>query len=97
MGSGLGYFCDSTKSDHYYFEVAGCPAVFINQSPDPWNNTAEDTPDKISVTALEENGALATAVMLDWAKNPAHRDKKAAAPTLACMSSNGCGQIRHES
>jgi Zn-dependent M28 family amino/carboxypeptidase len=71
-------FDAGTNSDHTYFEMVGVPAVFLHQSPDPYYHTAEDTPDKIDVTKLEENGELATAVMYEWAKNPNLRAKKAA-------------------
>jgi len=71
-------FTASCNSDHCYFEVAGVPIVFLHQSPDPWYHTSEDTPDKILLDKLEENGELATATMYDWAKNPALRAKKAA-------------------
>jgi len=71
-------FVAGENSDHTYFEMVGCPATFLHQSPDPYYHTAEDTPDKINVNKLEENGELATAVMSDWAKNPALREKKAA-------------------
>jgi aminopeptidase YwaD len=71
-------FTAGANSDHYYFEVVGCPVSFLAHSPDPWFHTPEDTPDKIQVDTLEENGGLATAVMYDWAKNPALRAKKAA-------------------
>jgi aminopeptidase Y len=71
-------FTAGANSDHYYFEVVGVPVVFLHQSPDPYYHTSEDTPDKIDVTKLEENGELATATMYDWAKNPALREKKAA-------------------
>ena len=85
-------FTAGANSDHYYFEVVGCPAVFITQEPDPWNNTAEDTPDKIEVTKLEENGELATAVMHGWAKNPALRAKMAAASSSAVFSVQSKGR-----
>ena len=62
-------FTAGANSDHYYFEVVGCPVSFLHHSPDPWYHTPEDTPDKIQVDTLEENGELATAVMYDWAKN----------------------------
>ena len=71
-------FTAGANSDHYYFEVVGCPVSFLHHSPDPWYHTAEDSPDKIQVDTLEENGELATAVMHEWAKNPALRAKKAA-------------------
>jgi aminopeptidase Y len=71
-------FTASSNSDHTYFEMVGVPAVFLHQSPDPYYHTSEDTPDKILVDKLEENGELATATMYDWAKNPALRAKKAA-------------------
>ena len=71
-------FTAGTNSDHTYFEMVGVPVVFLHQSPDPYYHTSEDTPDKIDVTKLEENGELATAAMYDWAKNPALRAKKAA-------------------
>jgi Zn-dependent M28 family amino/carboxypeptidase len=70
-------FTAGANSDHYYFEVVGCPVSFLTQDPDPWYHTPEDTPDKIQIDAFEENGELATAVMYDWAKNPALRAKKA--------------------
>jgi aminopeptidase YwaD len=73
-----GPFTAGTNSDHTYFEMVGVPVVFLHQSPDPYYHTSEDTPDKIDVTKLEENGELATAAMYDWAKNPALRAKKAA-------------------
>jgi len=85
-------FTAGANSDHYYFEVVGCPAVFITQTPDPWNNTAEDTPDKIEVTNLEENGELATAVMHGWAKHPALRAKMAAASSLAVFNVQSKGR-----
>jgi aminopeptidase YwaD len=62
--------------DHFWFENAGVPSVSLSQTPDPWYHTAEDTPDKIDITRLEENGELATSVMYDWAKNPELRSKK---------------------
>lgn len=71
-------FTAGANSDHYYFEVVGCPVSFLTQDPDPYYHTPEDTPDKIQVDTLEKNGELATAVMSDWAKNPALREKKAA-------------------
>jgi Zn-dependent M28 family amino/carboxypeptidase len=70
-------FTAGANSDHYYFEVVGCPVSFLHQSPDPWYHTPEDSPDKIQLDAFEANGELATAVMYDWAKNPALRAKKA--------------------
>jgi aminopeptidase YwaD len=70
-------FTAESNSDHTYFEAAGVPAVFIYQSSDPWYHTSEDTIDKINVVNLEQNGELATTSMYDWAKNPAHREKKA--------------------
>lgn len=73
-------FAAGANSDHYYFEVVGCPVSFLHHSPDPWYHTSEDTPDKIQVDSLEENGELATAVLYHWAKNPALRAKKAAKP-----------------
>jgi aminopeptidase YwaD len=78
MGLVWAPFTAGANSDHYYFEVVGCPVSFLHHSPDPWYHTPEDTPDKIQVDTLEENGELATAVMYDWAKNPALRAKKAA-------------------
>ena len=71
-------FTAGANSDHYYFELVGCPVSFLHHSPDPWYHTSEDSPDKIQVDTLEENGELATAVMHEWAKNPALRAKKAA-------------------
>ena len=76
MGIDWGPFTAGANSDHYYFEVAGCPVSFLYHTPDPWYHTPEDTPDKIQLDILEENGELATAVMYDWAKNPALRAKK---------------------
>lgn len=73
-------FAAGANSDHYYFEVVGCPVSFLHHSPDPWYHTPEDTPDKIQIDTLEENGELATAVLYHWAKNPALRAKKAAKP-----------------
>ncbi len=70
-------FTASSNSDHTYFEAAGVPAVFINQYPDPYYHTYQDTIDKINPVNLEGNGELATASMYDWAKNPVHREKKA--------------------
>jgi hypothetical protein len=61
--------------DLAYFEQAGVPAVLIRQAPDPYYRTAGDTIDKINISILEANGALATAAMYDWAKNPALRTK----------------------
>jgi len=78
MGMPWEPFTAGTNSDHTYFEMVGVPAVFLHQSPDPYYHTAEDTPDKIDIVKLEENGELATAAMYDWAKNPALRVKKAA-------------------
>lgn len=52
-------FTASCNSDHCYFEAVGVPAVFLHQSPDPWYHTSEDTPDKISLTKLEESSASA--------------------------------------
>jgi aminopeptidase YwaD len=60
-------FTAGSNSDHTYFEMEGVPSVFLNQSPDPWFHTSEDTPDKIDITILEVNGELATATMYDWA------------------------------
>jgi len=71
-------FTAGTNSDHTYFEMVGVPCTFLQQSPDPWYHTAEDTPDKINVDILEENIELATGAMYGWAKNPALRAKKAA-------------------
>ncbi len=71
-------FTAGSNSDHTYFEMVGVPSVFLTQSPDPYYHTSEDTPDKIDVNKLEENGELATAVMYDWAKHPLLRAKKAA-------------------
>ena len=71
-------FTAGQNSDHTYFEMVGVPCTFLTQDPDPYYHTAEDTPDKIQVDTLEANGELATAVMYDWAKNPALREKKAA-------------------
>jgi aminopeptidase YwaD len=68
-------FTAGSNSDHTYFEAVGVPAVCLHQSPDPWWHTPEDTPDKIDVTTLEENGELATATMYGWAKNPSLRAK----------------------
>ena len=73
-------FTAGANSDHYYFEVVGCPVSFLHHSPDPWYHTPDDTPDKIQVDTLEENGELATAVLYHWAKNPALRAKMAAKP-----------------
>lgn len=70
-------FTAEENSDHTYFEMVGVPSVFLHQSPDPYYHTSEDTPDKIDINKLEENGELATAVMYDWAKNPLLRAKKA--------------------
>ncbi len=64
------------NSDHTYFEQAGVPAAFLFESPDPYYHTAQDTLDKITPANLQQNGELATAVMYDWAKNPALRAKK---------------------
>ena len=58
--------------------MVGCPVSFLHHTEDPYYHTSEDTPDKIQVDTLEENGELATAVLYDWAKNPALRAKKAA-------------------
>ena len=77
MGLVWDSFTAGANSDHYYFEAAGCPVSFLTQDPDPYYHTPEDTPDKIQLDALEANGELATAVMYDWAKNPALRAKKA--------------------
>ncbi len=71
-------FTAGANSDHYYFEVVGCPVSFLHHTDDPYYHTSEDTPDKIQVDTLEENGELATAVLYDWAKNPVLRAKKAA-------------------
>jgi aminopeptidase Y len=71
-------FTAGANSDHYYFEVVGCPVSFLTQDPDPYYHTSEDTLDKIQIDTLEVNGELATAVMYDWAKNPVLRAKKAA-------------------
>lgn len=68
------------NSDHTYFEQAGVPAVFLTQSEDPNYHTAEDTIDKIQFDTLEKNGELATAIMLDWAKN-----QNSAAPAPAML------------
>ncbi|MBN1443682.1 MAG: M20/M25/M40 family metallo-hydrolase [Planctomycetes bacterium] len=68
-----------TNSDHVYFEWVGVPVVFLYQFPDPNYHTAEDTLDKIDLPTLEQNGQLATAVLYDWAKNPALRVKKSGA------------------
>ncbi len=71
-------FAAGENSDHTYFEQAGVPAVFLTQSPDPYYHTAQDTLDKIQPATLEANGELATAVLYDWAKNPAPRAAVAA-------------------
>jgi hypothetical protein len=78
MGLAWEYFTAGTNSDHTYFEQVGVPVAFITQRPDPYYHTAQDSPDKISVPVLEQNGELATAVIYDWAKNPLLRAKKAA-------------------
>ena len=78
MGMAWEQFTADENSDHTYFEQAGVPSVFLTQKPDPYYHTAKDTLDKIQVVTLEANGELATAVMYDWAKNPALRAKKAA-------------------
>jgi Zn-dependent M28 family amino/carboxypeptidase len=78
MGMPWVSFVAGENSDHTYFEQVGVPVAFIAQSPDPWYHTPEDTPDKIQVAEFEANGELATAVMYSWAKNPAHREAKAA-------------------
>ena len=78
MGMTWAPFEAGSNSDHYYFEVVGCPATFLHHVEDPYYHTAEDTPDKIQLDSLEDNGQLATAVMHDWAKNPALRAKKEA-------------------
>ena len=78
MGIDWDSFTAADNSDHYYFEVVGCPVSFLHHTEDPNYHTSEDTPDKIQVDTLEENGELATAVLYDWAKNPALRAKKAA-------------------
>jgi len=67
----------SNNSDHVYFEVVGVPSVRLEQSPDPWYHAAGDSMDKINPVVLEANGELATAVVYDWAKNPALRARKA--------------------
>jgi Zn-dependent M28 family amino/carboxypeptidase len=72
------YFEAMCNSDHCYFEAVGLPVAFLTQRPDPFYHTPEDTPDKIQVADLEANGELATAVMYSWAKNPVHREAKAA-------------------
>jgi aminopeptidase YwaD len=71
-------FDAGTNSDHTYFEFVGVPTVFLTQDPDPYYHTPEDTPDKIIVDILEENGELATSALYSWAKNPVQRAKKAA-------------------
>jgi Zn-dependent M28 family amino/carboxypeptidase len=78
MGLDWDPFDAGANSDHYYFEVVGCPVSFLHHVEDPYYHTSEDTPDKIQVDTLEENGELATAVLYDWAMNPALREKKAA-------------------
>jgi aminopeptidase YwaD len=78
MGMPWESFVAGENSDHTYFEQVGVPAAFLTQDPDPWYHTPEDDLDKIQVDTLEANGELATAVMYDWAKNPALRAKKAA-------------------
>ena len=78
MGLSWEPFVAAGNSDHYYFEEAGIPVVFFRQKEDPNYHTSEDSPDKIQIDTLEENGELATAVLYDWAKNPALRAKKAA-------------------
>lgn len=72
------YYDASCNSDHCYFERAGIPAVFFITWPDPNYHTSRDTLDKISLSWLEGNGELATAVLYDWAKNPVLRAKKEA-------------------
>ena len=69
-------FVAGENSDHTYFEQVGVPAAFLFESPDPYYHTSQDTLDKITPANLEQNGELATAVMYDWAKNPALRAKK---------------------
>ena len=76
MGIDWDPFVAGSNSDHYYFEVVGCPAVFLHHVEDPYYHTSEDTPDKIQVDTLEENGELATTVLYEWAKNPSLRAKK---------------------
>lgn len=71
-------FTAGTNSDHTYFEQVGVPVAFIAHLTDPWYHTPEDTPDKLDPVLLEENGELATAVVYGWAKNPVHREAKAA-------------------
>ncbi len=78
MGLVWDSFTAGANSDHYYFEVVGCPVSFLTQDPDPYYHTPEDALDKIQIDTLEVNGELATAVMYDWAKNPVLRAKKAA-------------------
>ena len=72
------YFEAMCNSDHCYFETVGVPVAFLTQRPDPYYHTPEDTPDKIILDIFEVNGELATAVMYSWAKNPVHREAKAA-------------------
>jgi aminopeptidase YwaD len=61
------------NSDHAYFEWVGVPVSFLYQSLDPNYHTEDDTLDKIDPWLLERNGELATAVLYDWARNPALR------------------------
>ena len=77
MGMPWQFFTAGTNSDHTYFAQAGVPASFFSQGPDPYYHTSQDSLDKIQPATLEANGELATAVMYDWAKNPALRTKKA--------------------
>lgn len=71
-------FTAGTNSDHTYFEQVGLPVAFIAHLTDPWYHTPEDRPDKLDPALLEENGELAAAVVYGWAKNPVHREAKAA-------------------
>lgn len=71
-------FTAEENSDHTYFEQVGVPVAYIAHELDPWYHTPEDTLDKLDPVLLEENGELATAVVHGWAKNPVHREAKAA-------------------
>lgn len=78
MGIKWDPFTAPANSDHVHFESVGCPVSYLTHTVDPYYHTPEDTPDKIQVDTLDENGELAAAVMYEWAKNPVLRAKKAA-------------------
>ncbi len=51
----------SGGSDHYMFidGAVGVPSVMLNNSPDPYYHSSEDTPDKVDPTALKRSALIA--------------------------------------